>query len=488
MEHVLGRLHTRSPYRDPVVLQRVDDVWLRLIEKFERQMDHLECILRENPYIWLHFNIPEISKLIPPNVQDVVASAGNSSNFTSESSEDFQIPLFMPAEYVRLCEEIRDISRLINNTCEYIVDFVLWYMSPYQNFGYARQSIESYCQSMNNFMNEELLYRDRCNVFAYIVIDTMTESFALGQTFQFLKTAHYNMNYELRSIPVEIITDKDLSVCNTENLVNTTEFYYIITIIPTVNRCIHLEVENNTLHGVYLTINNSRISANITNNILIRSGIEVKSSASDSYCDVYLEGNTFTGPKLRSAIEIHQTANVYLLSTVFVDWYTTLQTYDFFAPVFEHIHFSIVCKDSNIHIDGLSFQNVSGASNMLFENSWLQINDLYVSDSHASGSSVYLTHNLMYLINSFSLVTNSVFKDNTGANFLVSFRGSITLENTTYWRNKMSVIRIVDSYSAIVDNAEISVNEDFCFSRNKISSEPVFNNIQRKLWTRSISF
>ena len=237
------------------------------------------------------------------------------------------------------------------------------------------------------------------------------------------------MIYQLRSVNVDILTDRDIDMTNQIIPDVDTFYYYHLTFSPANNRIAHVHIVNSTIHNLHLHLDNSKISVNITNNVFTGSGIKISSTSTDLHQPVIIENSVFQGFYSKSIIEVLNTTNVYLHSCVFKN--TKLAV---LAEVDENESSGISCFNSKIELVDIFFLEVSFFPVAAFEKCTLTIYRLTMSGNSLLSQS-FEKNSLLYLKHSEAIIEDSEFEDNTEVRCFWVFGGNTTLHNIMFISN-----------------------------------------------------
>ena len=222
---------------------------------------------------------------------------------------------------------------------------------------------------------------------------------------KFVNETQHQLIYQLISRSVDIFTYSDLDMTN--QIIPDVETFlsYRLTITPKDNQ-IHVQISNSTIHNVYLHLDNSKISAHITNNVFTGAGIKISSTSTDLHELVIIENCIFQGIYFETIFEALNTKNVYLHSCVFNDSKFILPSEE------DDIESSgILCFNSQIELHDTLFQGVSFNPVVAFENCTLAIYQITMSGNFLfSQSTTYLK---LYFKHSETIIEGGKFEDNT---------------------------------------------------------------------------
>ena len=271
------------------------------------------------------------------------------------------------------------------------------------------------------------------------------------------------MIYQLRSVNVDILTDRDIDVSNQIIPVVETFYCYHLTISPANNRTIHTRISNSTINNVHIYLDNGKISAHITNNVFTGAGIKISSTSTDLHQPVIIENSIFQGFYFKTIFKVLNTTNVYLYSCVFNNSKLVV-----LPEIEDNEKSGMLCFNSQINLHHIAFQGVSFFLVAAFENCTLAINQLTVS-----GNSLLLkflrfpyvseTNSLLYLKHSKAIIEDGKFEDNTQVHCFWIVGGNTTLHNVMFDRNnKVEYGRFVHA-TVDISNTSVVNNTDSNF-------------------------
>ena len=244
---------------------------------------------------------------------------------------------------------------------------------------------------------------------------------------KFVNETQHQLIYQLISRSVDIFTYSDLDMTNQIIPDVETLLSYRLTITPKNNRIAQVHISNSTIHNVYFHLDNSKISAHITNNVFTGSGIKISSTSTDFHEPVIIENCIFHGFYFETIFEAFNTKNVYLHSCVFNDSKLLLPSED------DDIESSgILCFNSQIELHDTLFQGVSFNPVVASENCTLAIYQITMSgNSLFSQSTTYLK---LYFKYSETIIQDGKFEDNTQSYSFWVFGGNTIHKRFNYSR------------------------------------------------------
>ena len=278
---------------------------------------------------------------------------------------------------------------------------------------------------------------------------------------QFFNETQHQMIYQLLSVNVDILTDRDIDMTNQIVPDVDTFQYYHVTIIPANNRNIHVHISNNTFHNIYIHLDNSKISAHVTNNLFTGAGIKISPTSTDLHQPVIIENSVFQGFYSKSIFEALNTTNVYLHSCVFNNTKLSVQ------PAVEGKDSSgLLCFNSQIELHDIVFRAVSFFPVTSFENCTLAIYQLTMSENSLSLPRSE-TNSLLYLTYTEAIIEDSIFEENIYGSCFWIFGGNTTLRNVLLSSNNgMEYGRFVNATVNISNN---SMDSSFYISHSRVS-------------------
>ena len=249
------------------------------------------------------------------------------------------------------------------------------------------------------------------------------------------------MIYQLASVNVDILMDRDVEMTNQVIPDLDTFHYYHLTITP-----VHINISNNTFYNVYLHFDNSKVSAHITNNVFTGAGIKISSTSTDLHQPVVIENCIFQGFYSKPIFEVFNATNVYMHSCVFNN------SKLLFQPVGDNTEGSgMLCFNSQIELYDIIFRRVSFFPVAAFENCTVAINQLTMSEN-----SLFLrqseANSLLHLKHSEVIIEDSKFEENTEVRCFWIIGGNTILKNIMFGsNNKVGYGRIIQAFVNIVN-------------------------------------
>ena len=265
--------------------------------------------------------------------------------------------------YFMLCTPDQQVNySYFDNACNEIKSLCLQHIVSENDKEHFIHGLDAYC-----------LHRKNIYVGA-IKFSCMFRVRSISYAKQFISATQHQMIYQLRSVNVDILTDRDIDVSNQIIPVVETFYCYHLTISPANNRTVHIHISNSTINNVYIYLDNSKISAHITNNAFTGAGIKISSTSTDLYQPVIIENSIFKGLYSKPILEVLNTTNVYLHSCVFNN--SKLGG----LPVLDDNECSrMLCFNSKIELVDIFFREVSFFPFAAFENCTLAIYRLTMS-------------------------------------------------------------------------------------------------------------
>ena len=247
----------------------------------------------------------------------------------------------------------------------------------------------------------------------------------------------YQMAYQLISVDLDILTDRDIDMTN-QIVPNVDTFhYYYLNICPLNNQTLNVYISNSTFHNVYLHLDNSTVAAHMNNNVFIGAGIKILSTSTDLHQPVIIQNCIFQGLYSETIFKVLNTANVYLHSSVFNNSKLVLPTVD------ENEKSGMLGLNSQIELRDIVFRTVSFFPVTAFENCTLAIYQLTMS-----GHSLYLllpnTNSLLYLKYSKAVIEDSTFEDNTDV-YCRWVHATVNISNTSILNSRNFIFPISQS-------------------------------------------
>ena len=370
---------------------------------------------------------PETAPLSQGNGIDTTTP--NGSQQTTPSTEP-HLPIWLrplgpyyttlPPGNFKLCTPDQQVDySLIDNACHDIKNLFLQHIVSDEERQHFINELDSYCLHRRNIYVEEM--KDYCDRFI-----NPYEFLAYYETAKkFVNETQHQLIYQFISRSVDIFTYSDLDMTNQIIPDVETLLSYRLTITPKNHQTVHVQISNRTIHNVYFHLDNSKISARITNNVFTGAGIKISSTSTDLHEPVIIENCIFQGFYFETIFEALNTKNVYLHSCVFNDS-------KFIIPSEEDdIESSgMLCFNSQIELHDTLFQRVSFKPVVAFENCSVAIYQITMSgNSLFSQSTTYLK---LYFKYSETIIEDGKFEDNTQSYFFRVFGGNTTLHNITF--------------------------------------------------------
>ena len=183
------------------------------------------------------------------------------------------------------------------------------YMS---NFNGGKGNLDYDIQMLNEiFVRGKLKYiremRKKCSIMDKINVVTI-----LNQTLTVIKTY-------LKIVPVIITSDNEITLRDLQLKPTGKDSVYNISILPQENQFINLLMINVTFKNIYITVDNSKISASIIDSVFIKAGIHIKSKSHGKHLAITIDNCTFLGDIDYNSVEVINTTNVSISSTTFKD-------------------------------------------------------------------------------------------------------------------------------------------------------------------------
>ena len=282
---------------------------------------------------------------------------------------------------------------------------------------------------------------------------------------QFFNETQHRMNFQLLSVSLDILTDRDVDITNKIIPDVETFLYYHLTIIPANNQAIHVHISNNTFRSVYLHLDNSKMSVHITNNVFTGAGIKISSTSTDLHEPVIIENCIFQGFYFKTIFQALNTTNVYLYCCAFSNSKLVV-----LPDVDDNESSGMLCFNSQIGLRDILFRSVSFFPVTTFENCTLAIYQITMSENmseNMSESYSFLsqpgTNSLLYLKHSEAIIENSKFEGNRQGYCFWVVGGNTSLHNVLFGNNNdAEYARFVDA-TVNITNTSILNNMDFIF-------------------------
>ena len=280
-----------------------------------------------------------------------------------------------------------------------------------------------------------------------------------------MNATQHQMMYQLRSVNVNILTDRDVDITNQVIPDMDTFYYYHPAISPANNQTVNVRISNSTFHNAYLHLDNMKISAHINNNIFTGAGIKISSTSYNLHQPVIIENNIFRGFYFKPIFEVLNTTNVYLHSCVFKN--TKLSV---LAEVDENESSGISCFNSKIELGDIIFREVSFFPVAAFENCTLAIYRLTMSGNSLLSQS-FEKNSLLYLKHSEAIIQDSGFEDNTEVRCFWIFGGNTTVNNLMFSsNNNLEFGRFVDANVNVTNTPVLNnIDSSFYISKSTVS-------------------
>ena len=456
---LLKQLDTLHPFVNQNLLNQVEDVWKQVLDQFQSAINYIQRSMSNVP-------LDLYEAVFDPSV--TTTSNPNTSFRTTA------YPLFyhftVPPGYLQLCTEEQGVDySFIDNMCNETTDILLSRIDIDDSKLRFQQHMDEFCLRRRNMYADKMVYY--CGSFHYyaefaelFLIDILSYHI-FGENF--MKETQDRLITELKSINVEVITDKDIEI-SSEVVANY--FRYHIVINPAIDRAIHADIINNTFNNVDLYLNNSRMSAHIKNNTFTKGTIIISSTQSEPHQPVIIEDTMFNGDNFKTILEVHNTKRVYLLSCVFKNLYAFI--------VNDKDITGMMCYNSEVELHGTLFENVSFVPVVSIEKCKLTFHNVTMSEIHfpkSAYSAQSEKYHILHAKYSEATIENSKFENITGAHCFLIVSGNATINNASILNNKGRIFKFLQSgvnisFSQLKNNIiyDWNYNELFVFDDSEV--------------------
>ena len=436
---VLEQMHAMKSFVSPDLLDKVENVWKWTLEKLKSSTD-LGTLLSQ----LLQVPTP------PP--------ASNTSNLMTPLTTpfpSFYFPTVSPLN-VELCTQDGQVNyNFIDDPCQEIKDICLPYIVSEKDKEYFSHNLDNFCLERRN------IYADIMHWFCNSTYQVATQMDILQNIFreQFVKETHEEFISQLKSLMVEIYINTNIDLTNETLLDSDTHYYYNLHIISTENRTLHIDILNSNFYRVHLHLDNKKISAQIKDNVFVEAGVTISSTPTHIHQSVVFENNTFQGNNSKTILEVRDTNNVYIYSTVFRN---------IFGPtVFVNSIPGMLCHNSQVEIQDILFQNVPFFPVFEISNSTFAIESLEISDTDFTSIHFSLVIPLLYIRHSEGVVKKSHFQNNTYAKCFDVRDGNVNFQKMNVVDTSKGSVGSISDAVVNVYNASIINNQELIFTMSK---------------------
>ena len=284
----------------------------------------------------------------------------------------------------------------------------------------------------------------------------------------FLNEIQVRITSMLKSIHFQITTGVDLEMTSTfpmDAIQTEINHIYHVHMTSNKNKTIHIDILNNTFTKVHLYLDNSLMSAHIKDNVFTEAGITISSTSSNSHRPVILENNIFQENKTNTILELRDTTNVIISSSLFQNSQLSFQ--HIVDIVNYNYNSGMLCYNSHVEMHDSLFKNVSFFPVINFENCSFVSNNLTMIENDLRPfqppSDGFERYSLVHMKHSEGVMESSKFESNVGLNCFWVTDGNITFVNMIAARNK--AVRVVRSWTGTlsINNATIVDNTGSIF-------------------------